>query len=303
MISMTFAAVICDTDDRYSVNRSLNRLSRYLLQVHLDLNTSDVSSLVQHSSDDRDPSMMQNVLSHSGFHAKFFQVSVILSPLILQLHVPSWSAAVNYFFFLQSDLLEFSVEFLPYVVSWIPLRPLMHVIFDLGSSFLLQEIPCLLSVLLQGTAGTVGTSNFFRSYLMNSLNSVSQDQWSNFFSVLLHYRASVFHLSKFAFPSFSSSLTYFSRFLPTNDEILGLRVVSLVVLRMYLSGGFSFNKVKCVRTVQENPTNHRCVFSCILYEYSWRRQHISVEWEMILLSTRRVWLLNQRDDRMWSLPK
>ena len=72
MISMTFAAVICDTDDRYSVNRSLNRLSRYPLQVQLVLCITDVSSVVKHSSDDRDPSMMQNVLSHSRFHVKCF---------------------------------------------------------------------------------------------------------------------------------------------------------------------------------------------------------------------------------------
>ena len=116
MISMTFAAVICDTDDRCSVNRSLNRLSRYLLKVQLDLCITGVSSVVQHSSDDRDPSMMQNVLSYPRFHAEFFQVSVILCPLLLQ-HVPNCSAAVNYFFFLQCDLLEFSVQFLSYVVS------------------------------------------------------------------------------------------------------------------------------------------------------------------------------------------
>ena len=61
-----------NTDDRYSVNRSLNRLSRYFLQVQLDVCITDVSSVVQHSSDDRDPSMMQNVLSHSKFHVEIF---------------------------------------------------------------------------------------------------------------------------------------------------------------------------------------------------------------------------------------
>ena len=199
-----------------------------------------------------------------GSSSKFSQVSVILCPLLLQLHVPNWSSAVNYFFFLQSDLLEFSVEFLTYVVSWIPLLPLMHVIFDLGSSFLLRVVPCLLSVLLQDIAGTVGTFNFFRAFLTNSLNSKSQDQWSNFFSVFLHYRASIFHLSNFTFPSFSSSLI-----LPLqisdkkwSDLDVTCRFVSRPPHHMYLSGGFSFfNKVNCVKTVQENQANlliHRC---------------------------------------------
>ena len=145
----------------------------------------------------------------------------------------------------------------------------MHFFFFWWSSFLLREIPwSAICPFYKDTAGTVGTFQLFSvPYIMNSLNSVSQDQWSNFFSVLLHYRASVFHLSNFAFPSFSSSLPYFSRFLPTNDQILVLLVVSFVVLRItcICLEVSLFNKVKCVRTVQENPTNHRCVFSCILY--------------------------------------
>ena len=166
-------------------------------------------------------------------------------------------------FFLQCDLLEFSTEFLPYVVSWIPLLPLMHVIFDLGSSFLLRVVPCLLSVLLQGTAGTGGTSNFFTVFLMNSVNSVSQDQWSNFFSVFFALSSFVFSLTQFCF---SLVCEFFDILLQISDNKwsdldVACRFVSRPPHQMYLSGGFSFNKVNWVKFVQENQTNlliHRC---------------------------------------------
>ena len=155
-----------------------------------------------------------------------------------QIEVLQWITS----FLLQCDLLEFSVEFLPYVVSWILLVPLMHVIFDLGSSLLLRMTRCLLSILLQGTAGTVGTSNFFRAFLMNSLNSKSQDQWSNFFSVFLHYRASNCSLVQLCF---SFVFEFFDILLQiSGNKWSDLDVTCRFVCRpphhMYLSGGFSF---------------------------------------------------------------
>ena len=47
MISMTFAAVICDADDPCSVNtaKTLNHLSQCRLRVQLDLCTFDVEAL------------------------------------------------------------------------------------------------------------------------------------------------------------------------------------------------------------------------------------------------------------------
>ena len=45
-----------------TLQKSLNLLSKCHLEVQLDFWTSGVSSQIQHSSDDRDPLMMQNVL-------------------------------------------------------------------------------------------------------------------------------------------------------------------------------------------------------------------------------------------------
>ena len=216
-----------------------------------------------------------------------------------QIEVLQWITS----FFLQCDLLEFSAEFLPYVVSWIFLLPLMHVIFDLGSSFFLRMTPCLLFVLLQDTAETVGTSNFFRAFLMNSLNSISQDQWRNFFSVFLHYRASNFQLSNFAFPSFSSSLTYFSRFLTTNDQILMLLAVSLVVLRLtcICLEIPLFNKVNCVKTVQENvtyPLIHPCSNN---HRYAFPAFWMSIPGDVNIFQWDRKWFYSRRAEfASWS---
>ena len=202
MIFMTFA-VICDTDDRYSKNRSLNRLSRYLLQVQLDPCITDISSVVQHSSDDRDPSMMQNILSHSKFHVKNF------SSFCHSLSTASLAACTK----LKScsKLLLFPTMWSSWIFDRVPsIRSLLNssTSFDarnfwFGIIILAAGGPCLLSVHLQDTAGTVGTSNFFRVFLMNSLNSVSQDQWSNFL-------LSLFCIIKLRF--FTSKILLFLRF-------------------------------------------------------------------------------------------
>ena len=80
------------------LRKSLNRLSQYHLEVQLDLKTSGVSSLIQHSSDDRDASMMQNVLSHPYFllHRSLqscFWLSPDSTPKFSQVFLFFWSTA------------------------------------------------------------------------------------------------------------------------------------------------------------------------------------------------------------------
>ena len=107
LISMTFAAVICDADDPCSVklHKIQNHLSQCRLGVHLDLCIFGALSPIGHSSNDRSPSMKRSVLFyllfmlHQSLQICFwllfcptedsFQVSPIFYPLLLLLRVSS----------------------------------------------------------------------------------------------------------------------------------------------------------------------------------------------------------------------
>ena len=58
---MTFAAVICDADDPYSVNTEQDPESSFAMSlgVQLDLCIFDALSPIRHSSNDRCPSVRQ----------------------------------------------------------------------------------------------------------------------------------------------------------------------------------------------------------------------------------------------------
>ena len=65
MISMTFAAVICDADDPCSVNTAIRSriiFSQYRLGVQLDLCIFGALSPIRHSSNCKCPSVRQNEL-------------------------------------------------------------------------------------------------------------------------------------------------------------------------------------------------------------------------------------------------
>ena len=59
IMSMTYAAVICDADDRRKI---LNHLSQCHLGIRLDLCTNDIEALTPDFWDDKDPSMTRNEL-------------------------------------------------------------------------------------------------------------------------------------------------------------------------------------------------------------------------------------------------
>ena len=229
------------------LRKSLNRLSHYHLQVQLDLKTSGVSSLIQHSSDYRDPSMMQNVLSHPYFLLhRSLQISFWLSPdsapkfsqvfvngflrcrhlhclrrgnkFVYQIIMMQW---ITHSLFLPYGLREFLVQFLPYAVSWIPLLPGYTHFWtcDHRSCYGLLRASYL-------SFYKAGTSNFYRAFLMISLNSVSSGSMKQIPLSLLAFSSFGFSLAQFCFPSFSTSLKYFSRYLATNDQALMLLAVS-----------------------------------------------------------------------------
>ena len=101
-----------------------------------------------------------------------------------------------------------------------------------------QLFPCILDDLLE-----------FIIFRFNEIHS----------SAFGHFRASVFHWPNFAFPSFSTSLTYFSRFLATNDQALMLLAVSFINLSMKQTN----------LLIHRCSNNHRCGFPCITSNIVW----------------------------------
>ena len=116
----------------------------------------------------------------SGLTPESFQVSPNIYPLLLLLRVFSlfWCIGINLLcqivmllwvnchLFLRYGPHDELVEILSYAIVWIHWLPRPLV--------LLRVSPCLLFLhVLQGMAGAIGVSNFFRSFLMVSLNSLS----------------------------------------------------------------------------------------------------------------------------------
>ena len=111
MISMTFAAVICDAEDPCSVNTAWDPESslQYHLGAQLYLNIFGVLPPIRHSSNDRCPSVKQNELMRpssllhlsppsyfwlsSGSTPGSFQLFPIPCPLLLLLREFSWLGA------------------------------------------------------------------------------------------------------------------------------------------------------------------------------------------------------------------
>ena len=131
----------------------------------------------------------------------------------------------------------------------------IHAKLDLKSLVLLRVSPCLHFLLvLQGTAGAIGVSNFLRAFLMVSVNSLSSSQWNKFLAIFLHYRVLVLQLPIYAFPSAQRSLTFLSRVLATNDLAwmsLAVLSVSLRTIHILLEF-FSLSRVHWVKPVQES---------------------------------------------------
>ena len=66
MMSVTFAAVICDADNPCSVNlrKSLNRLLQYHHEIQLNLYIFNTLPLIQHFSNDIYPLVRRSELFH-----------------------------------------------------------------------------------------------------------------------------------------------------------------------------------------------------------------------------------------------
>ena len=100
-------------------------------------------------------------------------------------------------------------------------------------------MPCQLFVFVQGIAGSVATSNFFRAFLMISLfhslrvNEINSSQPSGILELL-------FSLAQICF-SFIFEFLDISRILATHDQALMFLAVSSISLpdHMYQSGGIS----------------------------------------------------------------
>ena len=221
---MTFAAVICDADDPCSVNREPE--SSFTISPQSTTRPLYYWCFFCSSINDAKCTVTSKIPS-----SKFSEVSVILCPLLLQLHVSNCSVAVNFFFFpaMWSSWIFSTVPTIRSLLNSSVL-PLMHVIFDLGSSFLQRAgvRACYLSF-LQGTAGSCWDFQLLPCILKDFLefdilriNEVTSSQSS----CIIELR--FFHLSQFCFfLRFWVLRTYFSRFLATKwsglDVILPFR--------------------------------------------------------------------------------
>ena len=198
---------------------------------------------------------------------------------------------MNYFFFRRCDLLEFPVEFLPYVVSWIPLLALMHVIFNLGSSILATGDPmsaiCPFYKVQQELLG-LPTSSVHSQWIPRirylRINEVTSSQ--SF--CIIELRS--FHLSNLRF---SFVLEFFDILLHISvkkwsDLDVTCRSVSRPSFHMYLSGEFSLmtcSKLSenCLRKSQKSidPSIVPIIIDAIFLHNVWVSMETSIHFSGI----------------------
>ena len=126
-------------------------------------------------------------------------------------------------------------------------------------------------IILHGIAGATDVSNFLRAFLMVSLNSVSSGSMKQIPRNFRAFSRWSFSLDHFCF---SFSLACFPiDFQSSGHRWSGLDVscflVNLPPDHIYPSGGFSSNRVNCVKPLSKDLTslethryssNHRCAF-------------------------------------------
>ena len=266
------------------LRESLNRLSQYHLEVQLDFCTSGVSSPIQHSSDDRDPSMMQNVLSHPYFLLHWSHSELFLT--FARFHAED---VLKFFFFLvhccfrcrylhclrhrnkfvyqitMMQSIHYSL-FLPIWSSWLwsailtircPLvssASRIHANFDLWSSFMLRVSPCLQLSSFTRHCSCGWDFQLFRAFLMISLNFINLEfNEINSCPAFGAFSSCGVPLAKFCF-SFICRLRW-----QTSPDIWPqvIRPWCCLPFRSSTSGPqksvwrFSFNKVDCVKPAHE----------------------------------------------------
>ena len=181
---------------------------------------------------------------------------------------------------------------LPYAVFWIHLLPIYTLIWICDHHSYDGSAPCLLFNVLQGMAGVACISNLFPRIIDDILeilvlrfNEINTPKLSGILKLWSYTCPILFFLH------FSSSLTYFSRFLDHKWSGLDVacRFVNLLHGPRVSVWGFSFDKVNCVKHAPwirqiSWPINVPIVINAAFLQHiqgrmssSWWRQYISVE--------------------------